>query len=313
MRALLQRIVATPALLLLPSSLRLPTYCSPGGDNNDNPAKRGLYCEAQLNQALQVVGTDTYRKISDMYGVPKSTLFDAHRQLSKGPDPAVEEGRGARGVLNEAQEAALVKHIRRCAENHASLTISAVCQEAYKLAAAKPPTHPKYLDAFNGWKPNEEASTGWWRKFKKRHPEVSLCDVNAMETSRSNITQAQLDSYTDTIAKLYETYPHLQESRYWFDTDETPLQAGGRECKVVTVKGVAANKTTSSNDKLKITILPCICANGTQTPPLIIVPGELLTTPGWWATVTPHLMGTALETATCVSQARSHLQFETIL
>lgn len=125
-----------------------------------------------------------------------------------------------------------------------------------------------------------------------------------MEVARSTITQAQLDSYSNTIELLYNTYPHLIESRYWFDTDETPLPAGGREEKVVTVAGVAPNKVTSPNDKLAITVLPCICADGTQAPPLLVVPGELLTIPGWWGVIHKLLRGGPLERATCVSQVR---------
>lgn len=239
-----------------------------------------------------------------MYNCPKSTIWDAHQREVRGTNPADAHGKMGRGILSDADEAGLVKHIRRMAERHFPMTILDIREAAYKLATVNLPTHSKAVSAFEGWHAKQEASEGWWRLFKQRHPEVSVCEANAMEVARSTVTQEQLDSFLTVIKALYDTYPHLVESRYWFDTDETPLQAGGRESKVVTVKGTAPNQITSPNDKLRITILPCICANGTQTPPLLIVPGELLTTPAWWPTLVPHLRGTALESATCVSQAR---------
>ena len=264
------------------------------------------YSAEALITAEALKGKFSVRRIAELTGVPRATISDHHRAAGRnagqGSAPAV----ATQQVLSVAQENGLVRYVTVMAKRLESLSLEDILHHAYVVAAANPPANLKALEAFRSWEKNEKASEKWWRGFKQRNPEISFCMPNQMETTkRANITQEQLDSFPEQILALMDKEPHLVSEEYWWDTDETPLQAGGRTKKVLTVHGVPPNKKSCPNPKLRITILPCICANGTELPPLFIVKGKLLNIPaGWWGSLAPALAGTVLSKARCVSQAR---------
>ena len=262
------------------------------------------YLQARLVSAVDMTKKMSDRAAARIMEVPRSTIGDwSRKQANEGMEASAPALRG-HGVLSGPQEGALLDLVRLQAERVDCFTCRELQEAAFKLAMAHPPTDSRALKALESWKKTGRASEKWWRGFRARHAELKFNVPNELELPRTTITQAELDAFLAKVEDLIREYPHLADPAYWFDTDETPLNWGGRTKKVLTVPGVPPNKKTTTNDKLRITCLPVICGDGSQLPPVIITKGKLLTQPAWWGELADVFEGSTLQEALCYCQAR---------
>ena len=272
-----------------------------GGDDNKGEYKQ--YNAGQMALAVQSRGTMSVRKLADYWGLPRTSLRREIDKQSAEVVPAVAHVAGGQQVLSLAAEDALVRQIELAALHHDPLSILELRQHAFKLAHRSPPTNTKAYAVCDAWRADGVAGEDWWRGFRHRHPNVKTNAANLLEHARSEVTQLQLDSMLQEIGKLRQQYPHLAGAEYWYDADEVPVKAGGDRQLVLTVAGTDPNMKSTRDDKLGMTALPCVCADGTEIPPMFITDGKEGTTPGWWnAKFAALLVGTPLAKATCVCQ-----------
>jgi hypothetical protein len=75
----------------------------------------------------------------------------------------------------------------------------------------------------------------------------------------------------------------LDQAGCTFNLDETCCLPDGNQRKMLAVRGSRSVKTFGNTNRQSVTILPCVCANGTSFPPYILVKctkeGKI---PCWW-------------------------------
>lgn len=70
------------------------------------------------------------------------------------------------------------------------------------------------------------------------------------------------------------------------------------------IRGEKCNSKAAKGGKEHFTLLPCICADGTSAPPLIITRGVVGSLPEWLAEIQPQLAGTAFAKMKFAQQVR---------
>lgn len=116
----------------------------------------------------------------------------------------------------------------------------------------------------------------WWDNFLSTHPELKLKTAEklkmtrTMSQSKRNVCKWFL-SYKTTLQEF-----SVESSSLISNCDEPgfPLQTNPRQ--VVVVLSFKSCYQLSSNNKMKITGLICIDADGSVLPPLVLFPGKFV-------------------------------------
>jgi len=118
---------------------------------------------------------------------------------------------------------------------------------------------------------------GWWHRFMKQHPELSLQTSDPLSNCRFNaVTQPAMDHYFGLLQKTMEVNRLMDKHACIFNMDELGIPLDHKQLKRVTLKGIKKVHGPSSGDKAQITILACANVVGTMVPPMIIFKGERL-------------------------------------
>lgn len=198
------------------------------------------------------IGT-TLAKASELYGVPKSTLYDrVSGKVQHGARP------GAAPYLNALEEEELETFLIRCADIGYPRTVDQVLALVQQM-----------LD-FKGRK--QTVTAGWWRRFKERHPNVVLRSAASLSLVRSMATDIELLArYFDILETTLKDNGIFNNPSRIFNCDEKGLPLSPEGIKVVAKVGSKSVSCISGADtKTQITVLGCACANGTTIPPFII-------------------------------------------
>ena len=247
------------------------------------------------------------RSVANLYQVPKSTLSRAIKNglvcRKSGPPP----------VLTDIEFKALLKTVEVCYDAGFSPYKEDVSDYVLRIVTETP--RPKGSNASkiaDDWIKNKTVGERWLRNFNK-HPAIARRREEKMERSRYEVTQDQLHTIFTRVSELIKAHPELAaDSRRWWNCDETCLMPDGKNRKVYCIKGRRKRALTPGNKtRFSITMLPCVCADGSKIPPLFIAKGTSgkngVHTPKWWSQMANILRGTGYERSTCVQQVSCEL------
>ena len=114
-------------------------------------------------------------------------------------------------------------------------------------------------------------SNGWWERFLRRHPKLTLKMAVPLSYGRAIATNPDvLNRYFDMLEETLETNGILDDPSRIFNCDETGLPLSPKCLKIVDKIGSRNPSHITGNTKAQITVLACSCAAGYVIPPFII-------------------------------------------
>jgi hypothetical protein len=188
----------------------------------------------------------TFEAAGRPYGIPSTTVRDAHRKAAIAiasaprhsiPDEVVEAAVSASRagshmlLLTSDVEQKLVVYIESCKALAHPLTIDIIRHKAKRLQYA---CHKVPITEENK---HDMASRQWWNRFKKRHPHLTLRSPQLLALQRARATQPEIiNHFYDLLKLVYDTY-ELQPHQIWA-MDETGVDNNFKVRKVVANKGM---------------------------------------------------------------------------
>ena len=114
-------------------------------------------------------------------------------------------------------------------------------------------------------------STGWWHRFKTRHPELTCRKGESLSRARMGATNRRtLDKYYDKLEETLTKNGIFNSPGQIFNTDECGFPLDHKTGKIVTRLGQKHTYHVMSGDKSQITVMTCVCASGYALPPMVI-------------------------------------------
>ena len=204
------------------------------------------------NGMLAVEKGISLRQAAEMYQIPKSTLFEHVTGKVKfgarsGPDP----------YLSVEEEEELVNFLVQVAEIGYPHTKKQVFSIVQQILISKGI--------------NSSVSNGWWERFCKRNPNVSLRSAVPLSLARASATDPEmLSRYYDTLEDCLRSNDIFDTPQAIFNCDETGLALNPTSLRVVQECGAKNPNFISGGDKSQLTVLVCSSAAGYALPPYII-------------------------------------------
>ena len=120
-------------------------------------------------------------------------------------------------------------------------------------------------------------SDGWWNKYLKRNPEISLrCGDSTAGVRMDAINAENMKAYFDLLRQIYDEHGFESRPECIYNMDETGVPLEPRPPKVVARKGQKKVRYRTSGQKAQITVLGCANAAGQTLPPFIIFAAKQL-------------------------------------
>ena len=220
------------------------------------PGFRGTYkhwTDLGLSKALKDIDKGlSIRKVSDMYGIPRSTLHDhvsgkVAYGAKCGPDPYLD--------LEEEEE--LASFLIRSAE------VGYPHTKKQTFALVQQMLDKKGIEA--------NVTNGWWERFKSRHPSVTIRVAVPLSVARAKAGDpVVLKGYFDMLEECLRMNNIFDKPGCIFNCDETGIPLNPQCIKVIDKKGSKNPSHITSGDKSQLTVMACTCAAGYFIPPMII-------------------------------------------
>lgn len=229
------------------------------------------YSASDIIEAARMVQEDrvSVYKAAKEKGIPWSSL---KRYVTENPEvnPALNLKKlGRPFALEPEMEQKVFSYVISMQELGFGLTVEQVKVVAFEVAEASGRGH-----FFN--KQKRRASKKWWRNFKERYGLTLRVPENLSSYRASMGNPVMVDDYFD---KLSETTKKLKiqdnlKDHIW-NVDETGLMFVVKANKVVAEIGKKfIYRRTYSERGETMTLVGCICANGTWIPPFIVFKGS---------------------------------------
>ena len=224
---------------------------------------RKKWSDKQMRDAMDSVFDGmSANKAADLHGVPRSTLKDRTggkviHGSNPGPKPYlnVEEERELAGYLIEASNIGYGK----TRKDVLSLVESYVEKKEDVSLRSDNITH------------------GWWQKFLKRNPSLSLRAGDSTAGVRMDAVNAEnIANYFDQLRSLFDEYDFDNHPEAIYNLDETGVPLEPRPPKVISQKGKKKIRYRTSGQKQQITVIGCGSATGQCLPPFIIFAAKQL-------------------------------------
>ena len=120
-------------------------------------------------------------------------------------------------------------------------------------------------------------SNGWWERFVKRHPRVTLRAAVPFSVARAMASDRDvMDRYFDMLEDCLTSNGLLNKPSCIFNCDESGVPLNPKSLKVVAEVGSKHPSYISGGCKTQITVMACTCAAGYAIPPLVIFDRLLL-------------------------------------
>lgn len=203
---------------------------------------------ADLNSSA----TPCIAQVAREHGLSRSTLSRRWRGVTASKGQSVEDHR----FLNDNQEQELKNHIGRLCERCLPPTPAIVSQIAAKLAGKEP-------------------GSNWCSRFVERHKdELDSRYLNSLDLQRHHADSvAKYEQYFDTVRSKMQEYDIRPEDCYNMD-EKGFLMGRTHKAKRVFNKDLKASckllGAGQDGSREWITVVGCICADGTALPPLLI-------------------------------------------
>ena len=149
--------------------------------------------------------------------------------------------------------------------------------EAQKTVTASKPSQIEAQKSVTASRPSQTEtqktvtiSNGWWFKFKKRNPSISLRSGDSTAGVRMNAVNSEnIHYYFDLLEEVFEEYGFADHPEAIYNMDETgmPLEP---HPKIVAKKGQKKVRYQTSGQKQQITVIGCGSATGHVIPPFIV-------------------------------------------
>jgi hypothetical protein len=118
---------------------------------------------------------------------------------------------------------------------------------------------------------NSTISNGWWERFCKRNPRVTLRSAVSLSLARASATDPEmLHRYYDKLEDCLRCNEIFDNPGAIFNCDETGLALNPGSSRVVQEIGAKNPNFVTGGDKSQITVLVCTSAAGYAIPPYII-------------------------------------------
>jgi len=198
-------------------------------------------------------GELTIRHAALQYNVPKSTL---HYRIAGKVIPGAKVG--PRYFDNE-DELELIEFLLGAA----SIGYPKTVQEVKAIVGAIV-AHKQGLETVT-------VTQGWWKKFRHRHPKLSLRSAESLAFHRAiSVTTEVVDNYFDLLEETLHQNDLLSKPSLIFNCDESGMPLSHRPGHCIARKGQKHVTTAVSGNKSQITILACASATGNTIPPFVI-------------------------------------------
>ena len=218
--------------------------------------KRKEWSEQQMTAALDAVLKQglSGNQAADVHGVPRSTLKDRlSGPVIHGINP------GPKTYLTKSEESELTGHL---------LTASSIGYgKTRRDVRCLVESYLKQQGTLRGGK----ISNGWWEKFLKRNPTLSLRSGDSTAGVRMEaINRENLDNYFDLLRSVFDDFDFDKFPESIYNMDETGVPLCPRPPKVIARKGQKKIRYRTSGQKAQITVIGCGSATGQVIPPFII-------------------------------------------
>ena len=217
---------------------------------NEQPMSRN-----KRQKAIDAIkGGMTYRKASRKFGIAIANLYQAVNE-------AISLKQGGQIYLTMKMEDELIDTAKYLSERGFGITLPKFLELATHMVNSI--TKSKY--------PLTRLSRKWWRGFKSRHSGFDCCRPKG----RADIKKLEAEQNEGAILSFYEEFDNLDQkfnfipSQVW-NADETgSCQKESAAFIVANTKQKTIGSRISTNAK-HMTLLACISADGTYSPPLFI-------------------------------------------
>lgn len=201
-------------------------------------------------------GQLSYRQVAKKYGVPVSTLTRRHHRQRQSREAAAKN----HSLLTPPQEEHLVKHIQRLS------------------AHALPPSRAmikKYVAALAPWEPSDS----WVTRFLRRHRDA-ITNKTSTGIDRDRCIADNREGYRNYFCLLYKKLDKYDIKPYnIYNMDEKGFLLGvcSRSKRVFSRPLWDKKKVSASiqdGNRNWITVIGCVCADGSWVDPVIIYQGK---------------------------------------
>lgn len=216
----------------------------------------------------------TISRAAKAFNVPRSTLHlkvqgwkgKAPRQSTNG----VVGGGGRKSTLALETELKLVKYMNIMNKWGFGLSKTQVLDVLQMFARE----HKIKTD----WK-DDRPGDDWWVQFCKRH-KLSLKKPERLEGSRSRQAGDPfiVQDFYDKLELAIDELDLAGKPQCIYNCDETGVNHDPGSTKILSKKGVAAQRLTGGSGREFTTVLGCVSADGSKLPPLILHKGKRLWT-----------------------------------
>ena len=227
---------------------------------SNRPRKLRMWNDESMKKAIESVraGGVGINQAARNFDIPPTTLKN---RLSG----RVEHGKnfGPTPYLTMAEETELIEFLTKCA----AMGLGKTKREVFNIVERVLKKKGYNVDKFNG--------EGWWTRFRKRHPKISLRSSDALSRVRANaVTKDNMEKYFSLLKETLESNDLLNKPSCIYNMDESGMPLDYKQPKRIALKGMKKVHGLSTGNKSQITIVGCGNAAGQTLPPMVIFKGE---------------------------------------
>src|SRR5271169_1719924 len=228
--------------------------------------------EAKLQEAAAEVlaGKHTCHSAAIAFDVRRSTLYDRVKYGKKPRNQAHEDDQN----LTHVEEKELVRWITRLTISGYAPGYETLRRLAEIIRERRVKTDGREVQV----KVYDKISKEWVPRFIQRHPELAGVRLRSIDTARIKAASSeQLQSWFDKLEKVLAEFNIKPENIY--NMDESGFAIGEKEAGRVIINSRIRQKFQAKPGRQEwVTVVECVCADGSHVPPLVIFKAENLST-----------------------------------
>jgi DDE superfamily endonuclease/Tc5 transposase DNA-binding domain/helix-turn-helix, Psq domain len=225
--------------------------------------------EAQLQAAITAVLNKEYtcHTAATVFNVPRRTLYDRVNGMKKARNKAHERDQ----ILTHAEEKVLVRWITR-------LTITGYPPRYATLLEMAEEIRKQRVKDKVQTVIYDDIGEQWVQRFLRRHPELVSITPRSIDAVRIKDTSSErLKQWFDDLEKVLVEYNIKPENIY--NMDESGFAIGEKEPGRCIINAKVRQQFQAKPGRQEwVSVVECICADGTIVPPLVIFKAENLST-----------------------------------